>query len=252
MYSRTSLITNQNPKQNGVAPYYYRCRNCDTNLTSSAPADQYQRLKLIQNTVRVPSSVYTMNLGALSAYAKPTDATQGVCWNQMSDRPVPSVQKSTRTSSRPGGQNPGVKGCDIKHNSYERRLNRLKGNALLKRGPVPANFGYPVASTRSNPVSGGKTMKTNIVSGCACSPDNQERLYINQNNYNLDSLTYTFQIDQQVYAIQTGNDFYSIATVFEVNDNGKSYLVRFEDGTEEVKQLYELRIYYECGVCNEV
>ena len=237
MYSRTSLITHENPKQSGLIPYYYRCRNCDTNLTSNAPADQYQRLKLIQNTVRVPSSVYTMNLGALTS-------SRGTSWNQMSDRPVASVQKSTRTSSRPGGQNPGGVGCDIKHNSYERRLNRLKGNALLKRGPVPANFGYPVASN--------KTMKTNIVSGCACSSDNQARLYINPNNYNLNSLTYTFQVDQQVYAIQTGNDFYSVAIVFEVNDNGASYRVRFEDGTEEVKQLYELRIYYECGVCNEL
>jgi hypothetical protein len=123
-------------------------------------------------------------------------------------------------------------------------LNRLKGNALLKRGPVPANFGNPIASN--------KTMKTNIVSGCACSPDNQARLYINPNNYNLNSLTYTFQVGQQVYAIQTGNDFYSIAIVVEVNDNGASYLVRFEDETEEVKQINELRIYYECGVCNEL
>ncbi len=247
MYSRTSLITHENPKQSGLIPYYYRCRNCDTNLTSNVPANQYQRLKLIQNTVRVPSSLYTMNLGALTS-------GHGTSWNQMSDRPVASVQKSTvprsgstrhsSTSSRPGGQNPGGVGCDIKHNSYERRLNRLKGKALLKRGPVPANFGHPITSN--------KTMKTNIVSGCACSSDNQARLYINPNNYNLNSLTYTFQVDQQVYAIQTGNDFYSIAIVFEVNDNGASYRVRFEDGTEEVKQLYELRIYYECGVCNEL
>ena len=231
MYSRTSLITHENPKQSGLIPYYYRCRNCDTNLTSNVPADQYQRLKLIQNTVRVPSSVYTMNLGALTS-------GHGTSWNQMSDRPVASVQKSTRTSSRPGGQNPGGKGCDIKHNSYERRLNRLKGNALLKRGSVPANFGYPVASN--------KTMKTNIVSGCACSSDNQARLYINPNNYNLNSLTYTFQVDQQVYAIKNGTNFYSVASILVVYDNGASYLVMFDDGSQEVKPIGELRIYYPC------
>ena len=243
MYSRTSLITHENSKQSGLVPYYYRCRNCDTNLTSNVPANQYQRLKLIQNTVRVPSSLYTMNLGAL------TSGGGGTSWNQMSDRPIASVQKSTvprsgttrhsSTSSRPGGQSPGGTGCDIKHNSYERRLNRLKGNALLKRGPVPANFGQHIPSTH-------KMMKTNIVAGCVCSSDNQDRLYINPNNYNLNSLTYTFELGQQVYAIQTGTDFYSVAMVVNVYENGKSYSVQFDDETEEVKQINELRIYYEC------
>jgi len=131
MYNRTSIVYNDPSKIVGLPPYYYRLRSCDTNLTSNTPANQYQRLKLIQNTVRVPSSLYTMNLGSLSAYVKPTDATYGVCWNQMSDRPVPSVQKATVpsgysslntkghsvTSSRPGCQTPGGVGCDIKHNS---------------------------------------------------------------------------------------------------------------------------------------
>jgi hypothetical protein len=197
-----------------------------------------------------------MNLGAL------TSSGQGTSWNQMSDRSVASIQKSTvprskstrhsSTSSRPGGQNPGGAGCDIKHNSYERRLNRLKGKALLKRGPVPSNFGASIISTRSNPVSGGKTMRTNIVSGCACSTYNQDRLYINPNNYNLNALTYTFAVEQQVYAIQSRNEYYSIATVVDVYDGGKSYSVRFEDETEEVKQINELRIYYDCAcVCTE-
>ena len=254
IYSRTSLIVNQQPKQCGLVPYYYRCRNCDTNLTSNVPADQYQRLKLIQNTVRVASSLYTMNLGALTTSGgNPTNTS----WNQMSDRAVASVQKtvvprskSTRhssTSSRPGGQSPGGIGCDIKHNSYERRLNRLKGNALLKRGPVPANFGAPVVSTH---VSGGKTMTTNIVTSCVCSTANQDRLYIDPNNYNLDQLTYTFEVGQQVYAIQNGNNFYSVATILIVYDNGTSYLVQFADVSEETKPIGELRIYYPC-VCAE-
>ena len=68
----------------------------------------------------------------------------------------------------------------------------------------------------------------------------------------MDSLTYTFQVGQQVYATKNGNKIYSVATVVEVNDNGVSYLVQFEDETQEVKQINELRIYYECGACNEL
>lgn len=255
IYSRTSLIVNQNPKQCGLVPYYYRCRNCDTNLTSDAPADQYQRLKLIQKTVRVPSSLYTMNLGALT-----TNHGSGVSWNQMSDRTVASVQKSTvpsvrstrhsSTSSRPGGQNPGGIGCDIKHNSYERRLNRLKGKAALKRGPVPANFGAPIVSTQVNPVTGGKTMTTNIVTSCVCSTANQNRLYINDNNYNLNDSNYTFEVGQKVYAIHSGETYYSTATV-TIKYSDVLYQVQFQkDSSLEDKPIGELKIYYNC-VCDE-
>ena len=121
-FAKTALVFNPLNKILGLPPFYYRLRDCDTNLTSNTPANQYQRLKLIQNTVRVYSSLYTSNLGPLNAYVKPTNATYGVCWNQMSDRPIPSVQKATIptgsnttlnrkhtsvTSSRPGCQTPG-------------------------------------------------------------------------------------------------------------------------------------------------
>jgi len=255
IYSRTSLIINQNSKQCGLVPYYYRCRNCDTNLTSDAPADQYQRLKLIQKTVRVPSSLYTMNLGALT-----TNHGSVVSWNQMSDRAVPSVQKSTvpsvrstrhsSTSSRPGGQNPGGIGCDIKHNSYERRLNRLKGKMVLKRGPIPANFGAPIVSTLVNPVSGGKTMTTNIVTSCVCSTANQNRIYINNNNYNLNDRNTTFSVGEKVYAIHAGEDYYSTATV-TIKYSDVLYQVQFQkDDSLEDKPIGELKIYYNC-VCDE-
>jgi hypothetical protein len=161
-----------------------RTRNCNTNLTSNSPADQYQRLKLIQNTVRVASSLYTMNLGALSAYTKPTALTYNVCWNQMSDRPVPSHQKTfvptkgstigsnstkhTVTGPRPGAQSPGGLGCDIKHNSYDRYLNRLKGKAPLRRGIIPPTFGDPIPFNNAYPIYGGKTTKTSIVNDCIC------------------------------------------------------------------------------------
>jgi hypothetical protein len=164
--------------------YYYRLRSCDTNLNSNTPANQYQIQKLIQNTVRVSASLYVMNLGSLNAYKKPILARQNVCWNQMSDRPNPSIQKTfvptnggnigsnstkhTVTSSRPGAQSPGGVGCDIKHNSYDRYLNRLKGKAPLRRGIISPNFGEPIPFNRAFPIYGNKTTKTNIINKCDC------------------------------------------------------------------------------------
>ena len=66
-YNPFEVATNEK----NTNPFYYRVRNCDTNLTSNTPANQYQRLKIIQNTVRVAASLYTMNLGALNAYSPP-------------------------------------------------------------------------------------------------------------------------------------------------------------------------------------
>ena len=61
--SKTAIVFNDPSKLIGLPPYYYRWRVCNTNLTGNTPADQYQKLKLIQNTVRVYSSLYTSNLG---------------------------------------------------------------------------------------------------------------------------------------------------------------------------------------------
>jgi hypothetical protein len=184
---KTSLVFNEFNKLSGLPPYYYRYRTCDTNLNGNTSANQYQKLKQIQNTVRVYGSLYTSNLGPLTAYKKPisnpTNGFYGVCWNQMSDRPVPSVQRASIstgynnslncrhysvTSSKPGSQTPGGAGCDIKHNSYDRYLNRLKGKGPLRRGVVPLTFGTHIPFNPAFPIYGGKTLKTNIVSGCNC------------------------------------------------------------------------------------
>ena len=131
----------------------------------------------IQHTVRVSASLYTANVGPLTAYRAPLPVFHGVCWNQMSDRPVPSVQHASVptgygtslnrrhtsvTSSRPGCQTPGGVGCDIKHNSYDRYLNRLKGKGPMRGQAIPS----PVA------LQGNKRMKTAIVTspGCAGTP----------------------------------------------------------------------------------
>ena len=185
--SQTSIVFNYQWKCVGLPPFYYRCRGCNMNLTGNTPADQYQKLKLIQNTVRVYGSLYTANLGPLAAYRRaivdPSAGLYGVCWNQMSDRPVPSVQRATVptgynnslnrrhssvTSSKPGSQTPGGAGCDIKHNSYDRYLNRLKGKGPLRRGVIPRGFGAPIPFNPAFPIYGGKTTKTNIVTGCNC------------------------------------------------------------------------------------
>jgi hypothetical protein len=195
---KTENVYNNPNKLLGLPPYYYRLRSCDTNLTSNSPANQYQIQKIIQNTVRVPSSIYTSNLGPLNAYKEPI--IHGVCWNQMSDRPVPSVQIATVptgsnnslnscnysvTSSKPGSQTPGGAGCDIKHNSNDRYLNRLKGKGPLRRGPIPETFGAPIPFNPAFPVYGGKTIKTNIVNGCNCPISNPE---VNEDHIYTDSL----------------------------------------------------------------
>jgi len=272
MYARTSLVI-LNPFESlaynkSKSEFYYRCRNCDTNLTSNTAANQYQRLKLIQKTVRVPSSLYTMNLGSLTAYSKPTSETHGVCWNQMSDRPVPSVQKATVptgfhnslnnkkysvTSSKPGSQTPGGVGCDIKHNSYDRYLNRLKGKSALRRGIIPPNFGTPVIPFNpAFPVYGGKTTKTSIVSGCDCpitNKTNDLQIYNNPFYYDINDVVFKFGVGDNVYAIENGKDYYSHAVIIAIN--GGEYTIQFDDGTIEQQNENQLKIYFPCN-CGEI
>jgi hypothetical protein len=269
-FSKTAIVYNQPNKIIGIPEYYYRARTCDTNLTSNTPASQYQRLKLIQNTVRVYASLYVSNLGPLEAYRRPTDATYGVCWNQMSDRPVPSVQKAviptgtncalnrrhtSVTSSRPGCQAPGGVGCDIKHNSYDRYLNRLKGKGPLRRGIIPPKFGTPIPFNPAFPVFGGKTTKTNIVTGCDCPIGTRQqnlqqdiRIYDNPYWQPDPTANFVFNVDDYVYAIQTGNNFYTRAIILSVN-NG-IYVIKFDNGFEQtVTNVNDLLIYYPCN-CN--
>jgi hypothetical protein len=265
---QTSIVYNNPNKIIGLPPYYYRLRSCNTNLTGFSPADQYQKQKLIQNTVRVYSSLYTSNLGPLNAYKKPTDTTYGVCWNQMSDRPVPSVQRATIptgynnalntrhssvTSSKPGSQTPGGVGCDIKHNSYDRYLNRLKGKGPLRRGVIPPNYGMPIPFNPAFPIYGGKTVKTNIVNNCDCpitTPQNNLnqdiKIYDNPYWQPYPTGTFEFKVGDYVYAKQTGNDYYTRAIIISIVDG--VYTIQFDNGTEQtVNNVNELLIYYPCN-----
>jgi len=272
MYSKTSLMYkypyNYSSNNKTKDEYYYRLRSCDTNLNSNTPANQYQKLKLIQNTVRVASSLYTMNLGSLNAYVKPTSATYNVCWNQMSDRPIPSVQKtyvptygsnSTRhtvTGPRPGAQSPGGVGCDIKHNSYDRYLNRLKGKAPLRRGIIPPNFGAPIPFNRAFPIYGGKTTKTSIVSNCDCpiiSKNDDSRIYDNPLYYPEPNITCTdiFKVGDYVYATEGDSPYFVKALIIDFDLITEIYTVQFEDESTEDRLCNQLKIYFPCD-CNIV
>lgn len=284
--SLTSIVYNvPYAKQLGVPPFYYRWRSCNPNFPNRtqtsiggfSPADQYQKLKLIQDTVRVYGSLYIANLGPLTAYKKPISNPDlgyyGVCWNQMSDRPVPSVQRASIptgyatsmnrrhtsvTSSKPGSQTPGGKGCDIKHNSYDRYLNRLKGKGPMRRGVVPPNFGKPIPFNPAFPVYGGKTTKTNIVdTGCDCpvttpaeNTKQNLKLYNNPLFQPYPTGSYGFAVGSYVYAMQTGNDFYTRAIVTNIT-NGV-YTIQFDNGVIQTEtDVNNLLVYFPCNCGGE-
>ena len=274
------LIENDgyNPKNE---PFIYRCRGCNNNLSSNDPASQYQRQKIIQKTVRVMASVFTMNLGALSGYQRPNLTykvvdvsgsnylvSPGVNWNQMSDRREPHIQvvkngagsgyhssstKRTITANRPGAMSPGGSGVDIKHNSYDRYLNRLKGKAPMRRGVIPPTFGLPyIPFNRADPIYGGKVMKTSIVNGCNCPivSDNSAELYKNSNiQAKILDVKFEFHIGDYVWARKVGDvtmELYK-ATITAI-ENGL-FTVLFEDGTSETVNNEYISIYYDCKGC---
>ena len=272
---------NQNTETKIETNDIFRCRNCNQNLTSSDPASQYQKQKLIQNTVRVNSSLYTMNLAGLMGYQKPLNTYQiveqagtpyyappGVNWNQMSDRRSPAVQtvktgsgsaygaSSTRHTivrDRPGAMSPGGVGVDIKHNSYDRYLNRLKGKSVLRRGVIPPNFGAPIKFNRAYPIYGGKTVKTSIINNCDCPDINNNldadtRIYGSKSSAIQDqilSVTYEFQVNDLVWAKKYITDtIYYKGTITQINGN---YTILFDDGLIETVPGSSIMIYFECN-----
>ena len=237
------------------------CRWCNNNMSYNDPASQYQTLKIIQNTVRVPASLYTHDLGALTVYQTP--GLFGVNWNQMSDRRIRHVQpnivtggsfyhgsstKHTITRARPGAGCPGGSGVDIKHNSYDRYLNRLKGRGPVRRGVIPRDFGKPIVFNPAFPIYGGKTTKTSIVSGCNCpivGAENTE-IYETLADPQRYQFTYEFDVGTKVYATNS-DGYYVEATI--IAKNGSIYDVQFEDGGAVAsKTINELLPYYSCSI----
>ena len=277
----SSILYTNDKTSSPCSPGNGSCRSFNQNLNGNDPASQYQRQKIIQNTVRVKSSLYTMNLGALNVYQRPRTTfgladnsvsvyvvPPSVNWNQMSDRKDPHIQtvvtgsgstygasstKRTITRLRPGALSPGGSGVDIKHNSYDRYLNRLKGKGPVRRGPVPPIFGNPyIPFNRAFPIYGGKTIKTSIVSGCDCPIEDtnadERKLYENSDIQNqIFNVTYAFNVGDIVYAKNPITAIYEKATIISIDEG--LYTVQFSDGTETVVFKCELLIYYDCGDC---
>jgi hypothetical protein len=97
--------------------------------------------KRIWKQVRVPASLYAMNLAAFTSAGDRLASGSNINWNQMSDRVLPAKQpftqpssgnstKRTLTSLKPGACSPGGQGVDVKHDSYARYLNRKKATNL--------------------------------------------------------------------------------------------------------------------------
>ena len=268
---------------NGLSTEIRSCRGCNHNLASNDPASQYQRQKLIQNTVRVQSSLYTMNLAGLSGYQKPSPKYQlleqagtpyyappGVNWNQMSDRASPANQltkvasgssyhssstKHSITRDRPGAMSPGGIGVDIKHNSYERRLLRLKGKSVLRRGVIPPNYGAPIPFNKAYPVYGGKVIKTGIINNCDC-PNITDNLAADTLIYGskssaiqdmILSVTYKFNIGDYVWAKKNVlNSILYKAQIIDIT-NGV-YTIKFvDDGQILQTSESSLYIYFDCN-----
>lgn len=143
-----------------------QCRSCNGVKYS---AENTQRL--IQKQARICSSQYTSALASMNILdnRNPLSLYFNLNWHQMSDRIQPSNQlihypgnrgNSTKTSitrMRPGSLSPGGLGVDIKHNSYDRYLGRLKSKNLKQQNP-----------TGLNPIKGNKTFKMGLISGCRC------------------------------------------------------------------------------------
>jgi hypothetical protein len=249
-----------------IEPVLYRYRGCK-GLNGNTPADQYQKQKIIQNTVRVNSSLYTMNLGSLSSYVTKPENTQYVGWNQQSDRAYPSVQVGgvktgfynslngrhrSYTSSRPGTQTPGGVGCDIKHNSYDRFLNKLKGRKILRRGAIPPTFGLPyIPFNPAFPVYGAKQFKTAIVADCNCPPDQNTvdsdvLLYKNPFFQDTNSIVFKYGVGMYVYTYDVRRNSNVRAQIIE--DLGNDiFVIKFDDGTTKTVNSSEIIQYFPCN-----
>jgi len=273
LLGRTGIIFNGNTyRPFAVEPYGYRCRGCYTQkLNGNTPADQYLKQKLIQNTVRVYQSLYTMNLGSLSSYVrKPVDVHR-VGWNQQSDRAYPSVQKGiiktgfynslngrhhSYTSSRPGTQTPGGIGCDIKHNSYDRYLNKLKGRKVLRRGVIPPTFGLPyIPFDPAFPVYGGKQFKTAIVADCNCPLDQNvintdAALYYNPLFKDISDVVFKYGVGMFVYARENSTNTSVRAEIIEDLGND-AFVIKFDDGVTRNVTSRDIIQYYPCN-CDEI
>lgn len=149
-------------------PLVSQCRTCIPSNWPLPSTYSDANQKRIWKASRVSQSQYLDSISSLNVYTPPI-LKIGVNWNQMSDRAVPGVvkrnvpshgnsTKSSITRNRPGAQSaPGI-GVDVKHGSYHRYLERLKG-----KGP---------SRTQSNnnniPLYGNKTRAYGVSNSNSC------------------------------------------------------------------------------------
>jgi len=153
----------EHPPSYNVIPCVH-CSSCETDIGCSTVITQ----KRIWQQVRIPASLYAMNVGSLTSAAERLQNGPYVNWNQRSDRQNASMQtavhpshgnslRSSLTRQRPGTCAPGGAGVDIKHDSYARYLNRKKAG----------NFKTQVTHIASTPIYGNKTYAVNAVATSA-------------------------------------------------------------------------------------
>ena len=219
------------------------CRGGNLRLGSNAPAFQYQTQKIIQNQVRVASSMYTMDLGALTVYQAPSKLLGlGVNWNQSSDRAIPHHQTS------------GGWGVDIKNGSYDRYYNRLMAKRDIRRGPIPKTFGQPIPYNPAFPIKGGKTVKTSIVSGCNCPPERSLReetlIYRTHFSPRMFDPYYSFEVGGYVYARLSDTSPILKAEILNITAPNNNFTVKFVgDGSIATVPYTNIIPYFPCN-CN--
>tara|TARA_Y100000991_G_scaffold213288_1_gene198756 strand:- start:6201 stop:6779 length:579 start_codon:yes stop_codon:yes gene_type:complete len=164
-YTKYEYMINSNTTRTG------NCTGCKVTRNTFGPHHNLVKRaieKQIQKTVRVSTSEYLMNKSSLNVAEQRKGITNGLN-NQSSDRlnravakaVVPSRGNSSSgsvTRLRPGSLRPGGQGVDVKHNSYDRYLARLKGRKVLRQNAEPTGVNYGDVNT----------IKFNIVTSCKC------------------------------------------------------------------------------------
>lgn len=249
------------------------CRGCYKNISSNDPEMINQRQKIIQKVVRINSSLYTMNIAGLNVYQSPSKNYQvveqagsnylippGLNWNQMSDRSRPAQQnvktgsgstygssslRGTKVRNRPGAMSPGGSGVDIKHNSYDRYLNRIKGKGLLKKGKVKVDD--------EQKMTGGKNSRLAIVNNCFCEKD-ENKIMNNMEEFNnvMYDIKYIFRENQTVLVRKNKyNKIWYKGIIVGMIEN--IYLIDFGNGIpEEVDvSIYPISPYFKTDKCQQ-
>ena len=94
-------------------------------------------------------------------------------------------------------------------------------------------------------------MKTNVIDSCVCPNtginEQNERLYDNPLWQPYPSSDYGFAVGSYVYAIQSGNDFYTRAIVISKTESD-IYTIQFDNGVIQTEtDVHNLLAYFPCN-----